>query len=182
MSRRQEYREALLEIPPGPSRFACLSDRSGLPGPRGNIELGEAFADLAAPDEIDEAIATDDEYLVFCGVAGLGRLLAESGAVPDAPATGRRAPASIERRLHSALPCRRRAPAGARGGGDGAPAPGRRGPGPAVRPGGHLVPGHGPSGAASGRRRGVRPQAAAATPLRRSGGGGLRDRDTAEQV
>ncbi|MGW1814397.1 hypothetical protein ACWCQM_12650 [Streptomyces sp. NPDC002125] len=102
MSRRQEYRAALLEIPPGPSRFAYLGDHSGLPGPRGNIELCEAFADLAAPDEIDEAIATDDEYLVFCGVAGLGRLLAEAGdRRPDAPATGGRASASVERRLHS---------------------------------------------------------------------------------
>ena len=57
-----------------------LTDHSGLPGPRGNIELGQAVADEASPEGLDALIATDDEYLVFCGVVGLGRLLAERQA------------------------------------------------------------------------------------------------------
>ena len=57
-----------------------LTDHSGLPGPRGNIELGQAVADEASPECLDALIATDDEYLVFCGVVGLGRLLAERQA------------------------------------------------------------------------------------------------------
>lgn len=57
-----------------------LTDHSGLPGPRGNIELGQAVADEASPERLDALIATDDEYLVFCGVVGLGRLLAERQA------------------------------------------------------------------------------------------------------
>jgi len=57
-----------------------LTDHSGLPGPRGNIELGQVVADEASPACLDALIATDDEYLVFCGVMGLGRLLAERQA------------------------------------------------------------------------------------------------------
>jgi hypothetical protein len=57
-----------------------LGERSGLPGPRGNIELAQAVADEASPEGLDALIATDDEYLVFCGVVGLGRLLAERQA------------------------------------------------------------------------------------------------------
>lgn len=57
-----------------------LTDHSGLPGPRGNIELGQAVADEASPECLDALVATDDEYLVFCGVVGLGRLLAERQA------------------------------------------------------------------------------------------------------
>jgi len=47
-----------------------------VPGPRGNIELGQAFADEADERQVDEALSTGDEFLAFCGVIGLGRLLA----------------------------------------------------------------------------------------------------------
>ncbi|MGH3333856.1 MAG: HEAT repeat domain-containing protein [Nocardioidaceae bacterium] len=50
-----------------------------MPGPRGNIELARAVAEEADAAYLEELIATDDEYLVFCGVVGLGRLLAEGG-------------------------------------------------------------------------------------------------------
>ncbi len=56
-----------------------LAEHSGLPGPRGNIELARAVAEEADAAYLEELIATDDEYLVFCGVVGLGRLLAEGG-------------------------------------------------------------------------------------------------------
>jgi hypothetical protein len=54
-----------------------LRQHSGLPGPRGNIELAQALAEEADSASVDALIATDDEYLVFCGVVGLGRQLAE---------------------------------------------------------------------------------------------------------
>jgi hypothetical protein len=56
---------------------AYLREHSGLPGPRGNIELAQAVADEGRRACFDRLISTDDEYLVFCGVIGLGRLLAE---------------------------------------------------------------------------------------------------------
>jgi hypothetical protein len=54
-----------------------LWEHSGLPGPRGNIELAQAVADEGDPALFDQMITTHDEYLVFCGVIGLGRLSAD---------------------------------------------------------------------------------------------------------
>jgi hypothetical protein len=80
MGRREQYRAELrtLDATHWPE---YLRERSGLPGPRGNIELAQAVADEADRARFDQFIATDDEYLVFCGVLGLGRLLAESADV-----------------------------------------------------------------------------------------------------
>jgi hypothetical protein len=50
-----------------------LDEHSGLPGPRGNIELAVAVADLGDPQLFDELIAGGDEYRTFCGVVGIGR-------------------------------------------------------------------------------------------------------------
>ncbi len=77
MGRREEHRAALRGLP-RKEWPAHLRANSGLPGPRGNIELGEATADEGDAALFDQLIATDDEYLVFCGVLGLGRLLAEA--------------------------------------------------------------------------------------------------------
>lgn len=55
---------------------AYLTEHSGLPGPRGNIELGQAVADVGDRSTFDALIATDDEYLTFCGVLGLGAVMA----------------------------------------------------------------------------------------------------------
>lgn len=65
-----------------------LRTHSGLPGPRANLALAQSFADEGTAADFDEVIATGEEYLVLCGVIGLGRLLAER---PD-----RR----LEQRLH----------------------------------------------------------------------------------
>jgi hypothetical protein len=87
---------------------AFLLEESGLPGPRGNLELARAVA-----HEGDEALfhryraldagsaPTNDprEFLAFCGVLGLGRLLAES-AVEGAL----RADLLAELRQHAADP------------------------------------------------------------------------------
>ena len=76
MTRVEEYRAALRALDP-PAWAGFLTEHSGLPGPRGNLELAKALAEEADAATLDALVATDDEYLVFCGVVGLGRLLAE---------------------------------------------------------------------------------------------------------
>ncbi|WP_344611891.1 hypothetical protein, partial [Dactylosporangium salmoneum] len=77
MGRRQDHAAVLRELPP-PDWPAYLGQRSGLPGPRADLELVQAVADTADSQTLDELIASGDEYLVLCGVTGLGRLLAEA--------------------------------------------------------------------------------------------------------
>jgi hypothetical protein len=76
VTRVEEYRNTLRDLPRGDwQRY--LDDHSNLPGPRGNIELAQAFADEADPALVEEVLATGDEYLTFAGVVALGRRLAE---------------------------------------------------------------------------------------------------------
>jgi HEAT repeat protein len=65
---------------------AYLLKESGLPGPRGNLELAQVVADEGRPElfrryldyTADRAPTNSPyEFLAFCGVVGLGRLLAE---------------------------------------------------------------------------------------------------------
>lgn len=65
---------------------AYLLAESGLPGPRGNLELAVVVADLGDRSLFERYLTyTPDiapvgspyEFLAFCGVVGLGRLLAE---------------------------------------------------------------------------------------------------------
>ncbi len=83
MGKTDEYRQTLGTLD---QWDAYLLEQSGLPGPRGNLELAAAVAD--AGDEAlfrrylaygpDVAPAnTAEEFLAFCGTLGLGRLLAE---------------------------------------------------------------------------------------------------------
>jgi hypothetical protein len=83
MGKRDDYRATLRTLK---EWDAFLLKESGLPGPRGNLELAQAVA-----DEGDEALFrrylsftleqaptnSPEEFLAFCGVVGLGRLLAE---------------------------------------------------------------------------------------------------------
>jgi hypothetical protein len=86
MSKVEEYREALRELGDWDS---FLLRESGLPGPRGNIELGRAVAEEGDEElfrrylDCDEETAptnSPQEFLAFCGVLGVGRLLAEGRA------------------------------------------------------------------------------------------------------
>lgn len=83
MSKIDDYREKLRAIE---DWDAFLLAESGLPGPRGNIELAQAVADEGSLDlflcyaalSADVAPVNDPhEFLAFCGVVGLGRLVAE---------------------------------------------------------------------------------------------------------
>ncbi len=73
-----DYRRALRDAADWAS---YLREHSGLPGPRANLELVQAVADEGDAARLDALIDTDDEYLVMCGVVGLGRLLAEGAEV-----------------------------------------------------------------------------------------------------
>jgi hypothetical protein len=80
VGRRAQYRDELAGLEA--SRWpAYLGERSGLPGPRANIELAQAVADVGDAATFAGLLAGGEEYLVFCGVVGLGRVLAER---PDA--------------------------------------------------------------------------------------------------
>lgn len=79
MSKIDEYRIALKSMP-DPEVY--LLANSGLPGPRGNLELAQAAVDVL-PDSIlatyrlitpeQAPTNTPGEFLAFCGVFGLGK-------------------------------------------------------------------------------------------------------------
>jgi hypothetical protein len=75
VSRVEEYRASLRALPAGWEPY--LEAHSGLPGPRGNIELAQAVAEEATSTVLRSYSRRDDEFLAFCGTVGLGRLLAE---------------------------------------------------------------------------------------------------------
>ena len=83
MKKADEYRMKLQALDNWDS---YLLKESGLPGPRGNLELAQVVADEGNLQLFQRYIAyTADEapvnspyeFLVFCGIVGLGRLLAE---------------------------------------------------------------------------------------------------------
>jgi hypothetical protein len=83
MSKADEYRTRLRMLK---NWDAYLLKESGLPGPRGNLELAQVVADEGDLDLFmrytaythDQApVNSPYEFLAFCGVVGLGRLLAE---------------------------------------------------------------------------------------------------------
>jgi hypothetical protein len=85
MGKREAYAEQLKSVPDWES---FLKKHSGLPGPRGNLELAHAAADCGTARQFREWLKYDarraptntpGEFVAFCGVLGHGRLLAEGG-------------------------------------------------------------------------------------------------------
>jgi len=83
MNKVNDYREILKSLD---NWDDYLRTESHLPGPRGNLELAHAAADLAERERIEHFLTftpqvapvnTPDEFLAFCGVEGFGRLIAE---------------------------------------------------------------------------------------------------------
>src|SRR4030042_1358167 len=83
MTKAEDYRTKLHELS---DWDAYLLEESGLPGPRGNIELAQVVADegdrhlfgrYIAYTAEEAPVNSPNEFLAFCGVVGLGRLLAE---------------------------------------------------------------------------------------------------------
>ncbi len=83
MKKKDIYRQKLQQLQEWDS---YLLKNSGLPGPRGNLELANAVADEGTPELFKRYRSysastaptnTPQEFLAFCGVLGLGRLLSE---------------------------------------------------------------------------------------------------------
>lgn len=72
MTSAKEYLSDLERLP-REQWAGYLSERSGLPGPRANLTLMQAVADAGSLHEFTTLLDTDDEYLVCCGIVGLGR-------------------------------------------------------------------------------------------------------------
>ncbi len=82
MNKTEEYREQLKSLP---EWEPFLLRESGLPGPRANLELARAVAEAGDAGRFRSWLRWDaekapsqapEEFLAFCGVLGLGRLLA----------------------------------------------------------------------------------------------------------
>jgi hypothetical protein len=83
MGKREAYVEQLKSVQDWET---FLKKHSGLPGPRGNLELAQAAADAGSRrqfkewlryDEASAPVNTPGEFVAVCGVIGYGRLLAE---------------------------------------------------------------------------------------------------------
>jgi len=80
MSRREDYRKQLKDAT---DVIGFLRKHSRLPGPRANLELVQAAADVGDRRSfrrwIEAGSGTDptDEFVAMCGVVGLGRLAVE---------------------------------------------------------------------------------------------------------
>jgi hypothetical protein len=81
MTRRTEYQSAIRALTEWDS---FLLANSGLPGPRGNLELAQATADEGTEEQFrrwitlgpDQApVNSAEEFLAFCGILGMGALL-----------------------------------------------------------------------------------------------------------
>jgi hypothetical protein len=79
MTKINDYRERLRELD---DWVPFLRKESGLPGPRGNLELAYAVAEEGNKKQFEQFLSfeakenTPDVFLVFCGVVGLGKLAA----------------------------------------------------------------------------------------------------------
>lgn len=86
MKKTQEYAEKLKKMD---NWEEYLMQESGLPGPRGNLELMQAVADVGSEELFLHLISftpekapvnTPEEFLACCGTIGLGRLVTEGNA------------------------------------------------------------------------------------------------------
>lgn len=79
MTKVDDYRQALQKLE---DWVPFLKKESGLPGPRGNLELAQAVAEEGIKTQFEQFLSfpaeenTPEVFLVFCGVVGLGRLAA----------------------------------------------------------------------------------------------------------
>jgi hypothetical protein len=79
MSKLDDYCSTLKELN---DWIPFLKKESGLPGPRGNLELAHAVAQVGNKKQFEQLLSftaeenTPEVFLVFCGVLGLGKLAA----------------------------------------------------------------------------------------------------------
>src|ERR1044072_3682099 len=86
MSKLDDYRQTLKKLD---NWIPFLRKNSGLPGPRGNLELAYAVAKEGNKKQFEEFLSfggeenTPEVFLVFCGVVGLGKLAANDPKLFD---------------------------------------------------------------------------------------------------
>ena len=86
MSKIDDYRETLKKLD---DWIPFLLRESGLPGPRGNLELAYAVAEEGSKEQFEKLLAfqakenTTEVFLVFCGIVGLGELAANETKLFD---------------------------------------------------------------------------------------------------
>ena len=96
MASTETYRAALTTLPAADWEPYLLAN-SNLPGPRGNLELASVVADLGneaqfrrwaslGPDVAPEN--TPECFLAFCGVVGLGAIMARGSGRGEVPSPG----------------------------------------------------------------------------------------------
>ena len=79
MAKPSKYRESLKELI---DWVPYLLKNSGLPGPRGNLELAQVVAEEGNKVQFEKFLSfpaqenTPEVFLVFCGVVGFGKLIA----------------------------------------------------------------------------------------------------------
>ena len=84
MSKIDDYRQTLKNLD---DWIPFLMKESGLPGPRGNLELAYAVAEEGNKKQFRQLLSFQAEentpkvFLVFCGVVGLGKLAANDPAL-----------------------------------------------------------------------------------------------------
>jgi len=87
VTKSDQYRARLHSLE---SWDAYLLQESGLPGPRGNLELAQAVADegdqalflrYLTYTSVQAPVNSPYEFLAFCGAVGLGRVIAENGGI-----------------------------------------------------------------------------------------------------
>jgi hypothetical protein len=79
--RGDEYRQELRSLR---DWEPYLRERSGLPGPRANLELLGAAADVGTRAQFERLAGSGDEFVAACGAAGLGQIAAggDDGVLP----------------------------------------------------------------------------------------------------
>jgi hypothetical protein len=86
MSKIEEYKQTLHTLS---DWVPFLKNNSGLPGPRGNLELAHAVAQEANQEQFEHFLSYDGEentpevFVLFCGVLGLGKLASTQPGVFD---------------------------------------------------------------------------------------------------
>lgn len=79
MSKIEEYKHTLLSLE---NWIPFLKKNSGLPGPRGNLELAYAVAETGNQRHFEHFLTSDgpenssEVFVLFCGIVGLGKLAA----------------------------------------------------------------------------------------------------------
>jgi hypothetical protein len=79
MLKSEEYRQTLKRLD---DWIPFLRKESGLPGPRGNLELAQVVAEEGSEQQFEQFLSfqaeenTPEVFLIFCGVVGFGRLAA----------------------------------------------------------------------------------------------------------